>query len=375
MSEAQEQDRLGIGGNRPPVLNNELLPVDLRQSHQELTARRDELIAGLENVPTEVFDDETSGRIGDYIKQLDGCMKQAEAFRVGEKAPFLEGGRIVDGFFHEISDSLKTIRDTCAKRDAPYKAEKAEKERQARLESDRLAREKADRLRAEADERARVAREAAERAIREKEEAEAALKAEQEARELERQEAERKAREEEERIAREAAEAAKAAEDEEERKRIEAEQAERNVQARIKEAADTAAREAREKEEAKQRAADEKVRAARQKADEREAARAKREADANAKRAEAEAVKTSRAAGAGTAELSRTRGEHGSVGGIRDIWIHDENSLDRLKIDLEALRHHLPVDGIHKAIRSFIRAGGRKLRGVHILEDNQTTYR
>lgn len=137
-----------------------------------------------------------------------------------------------------------------------------------------------------------------------------------------REEAERKAREEAERAATEAAERARALEDE------------KDLEAAI------AAEEV-----AKQAAAD--------------AAKAQKEAEANA------------------AELSRTRSDHGAVASLRTFWDfkHDGDAAFRANLDLGALRSHLSMDALEKAVKSFIRAGGRELSGVEIFENTVAVVR
>jgi len=90
-------------------------------------------------------------------------------------------------------------------------------------------------------------------------------------------------------------------------------------------------------------------------------------------RAAAEAEKAKREAEAKAAELSRTRSAKGSVASLRTFWNFAD--LDRATVDLEALRSHLPQDALEKAVRSYISAGGRELRGVRIFEDAKTVVR
>lgn len=134
--------------------------------------------------------------------------------------------------------------------------------------------------------------------------------------------AERKAREEAERIARETAEAA----------RLAAEQAEREL---------------------------------------RDAASLQTAIDAEdrAKQARLDAEAAARAAAAKPADLSRVRGDLGSVSSLKQFW--NFRNLDRARLDLEMLREHLPLDALDKAVRSFIKAGGRKLSGAEIFEDTR----
>lgn len=132
--------------------------------------------------------------------------------------------------------------------------------------------------------------------------------------------------------------------------------------------------ERRRRQEEERRAREEAERLARE-AEERAAALANDDdldaaiaAEDAARIAEAEAAERRREAEAKAAELSRTRSDLGTVGSLRSQWVHDENSVDRAALDLEALRPHIPEAALHQAIRSFIRAGGRELRGARIYE-------
>lgn len=91
---------------------------------------------------------------------------------------------------------------------------------------------------------------------------------------------------------------------------------------------------------------------------------------ARAEQTEADLAIAQRAAIAKPAELSRVRGNIGAVASLRTFW--DFDGLDRNTLDLEALRQHLPVDALEKAVRAFVKAGGRKLKGVHIFENTGT---
>ena len=92
-----------------------------------------------------------------------------------------------------------------------------------------------------------------------------------------------------------------------------------------------------------------------------------------ARQAEADAVRAKREAEAKPADLSRSRGDLGAVASLHTFW--DWKDLDRDTIDLDALRPHFPADAIEKAVRSYIRAGGRKLTGVTIFENTETRVR
>ena len=128
-------------------------------------------------------------------------------------------------------------------------------------------------------------------------------------------------------------------------------------------------RKAREAAEAARREAEERARAAASAAQLDAAIEAERAAETAA----ADLAKATAAAEVKPAELSRTRGEYGSVSSLRTEWVFD--NLDRAQLDLEALRPYLPSDALEKAVRAFIRAGGRELRGVEIYETTAAVVR
>jgi hypothetical protein len=92
-----------------------------------------------------------------------------------------------------------------------------------------------------------------------------------------------------------------------------------------------------------------------------------------ATQASADANAAQKAAEAKPADLSRARGDLGAVASLRRFWDFDQFSRDTL--DLETLRSHLPEEGLKSAVRSFVKAGGRELRGVRIFENTATTVR
>lgn len=239
----------------------EMLRQNLAEKYLPLLSRRDELLDACNRVPGTIEDDDTAGKVADFIKQMTGAHKTAETARVGEKEPHLEAGRTVDGWFKAITDPLATAKKGIEARLTTYQRIKADAERRAREETERQTRE--------------TARLAAEEAA----------------------------------------------------KREAAMQTDADVDVAIA-AADAA-----------ERASFDEL-------------TAKRAVDANA------------------ADLSRTRGTFGAVASLRTFW--DFRDLDRDKIDLELLRHHLPTDAIEKAVRSFIKAGNRSIRGADIFENTST---
>jgi len=130
-----------------------------------------------------------------------------------------------------------------------------------------------------------------------------------------------------------------------------------------------AERQAREAAEAAARAAAEAERAAQDAA----TLSAAIDAEAVAKQAAADAEAARKSAEAKASELSRNRGDYGSVSSLQTFW--DFADLDRNAIDLEALRPHLPLDAIEMAVRAAIKSGARQMRGVRIFENTRNSGR
>ncbi len=129
------------------------------------------------------------------------------------------------------------------------------------------------------------------------------------------------------------------------------------------------AAEERARAEAARRAAEEAERKARDEA----SLQAAIVAEEQRKQAEADAERARKASEAKAAELSRNRGDYGSVASLKTYW--DFSDLDRAALDLETLRPHIPTDALEKAVRSFVKAGGRELRGVNIFQNTQAAVR
>lgn len=97
------------------------------------------------------------------------------------------------------------------------------------------------------------------------------------------------------------------------------------------------------------------------------------DAELQAEQATADLVKAERATEASAAELSRGRSDAGTGFGLVTFW--DYADLNRVTIDLEKLRQHLPEAAIISAVKSYIKAGGRELRGVRIFENTRNRTR
>jgi hypothetical protein len=84
-------------------------------------------------------------------------------------------------------------------------------------------------------------------------------------------------------------------------------------------------------------------------------------------------VAASKAAAAKPAEMARTRGDVGSLGTLRTHWTGEV--VDRDTLDLGPLRQHLSLDDLNKAVRAYVKAGGRFLDGAKIYEAQEVTVR
>jgi hypothetical protein len=163
--------RFNVGGNNPPpdLKIGESLREQLRDEHRALLARRDELLQMADDFDADyatVDDDEASGTLAGIITQIVKSAKIADQTREGIKAPYLEGGRIVDGFFNgNISTKLNDRAKKLNEKQTAYqrvKADRARREAEAAAAKAR-AEEDARRRDAERAERERRAAELAER--------------------------------------------------------------------------------------------------------------------------------------------------------------------------------------------------------------------
>lgn len=143
----------------------------------------------------------------------------------------------------------------------------------------------------------------------------------------------------------------------------------RKVAEEARRKAEEEARKAREEEERRRREAEEAAAKLKTEEDLSSAISAERAAQ----EAEADRIAAEKAASVNAAELSRARSDYGGVASLRTFW--DFDGLDRATLDLEALRPHIPADALEKALRSFIRAGGRDIKGARIYQNTASSVR
>jgi DNA polymerase III gamma/tau subunit len=415
-----------IGHNKGPSEGIQLIGLTLRAveriersaheylngEHSDLMRRLKEILETAKELPAKIDDGDkpTAEKFSDVRYALKKWITAAKAARTAEKKPWDNIAKVFYAFFTKPIEDLEAIDE---KQLGPIikdwqDRETARQRREAEAEAQRLrdiaAAQEAERAAAE------QRRLDAEKAEREAEERRAAAERER-ALEQKRQAEAKAAKEEQERLAAEAAARAAAAqkEREEQEKLAAAAKAQRDADEAAsaaarerEEAANKAAAEAREREaqadrqriesEAAAKRAQDEERASRERAqalraqqaeaerasiaarkEQRVARRDEREAEDESASADKKADRFEDKAEGKSSDMSRIRGEAGSVSSLREFW--NFRRLDRSALDLEQLRQHIPETALETAIRSFIDAGGRKLQGVEIFPDTGTTTR
>lgn len=88
---------------------------------------------------------------------------------------------------------------------------------------------------------------------------------------------------------------------------------------------------------------------------------------------EQQAQKVEASAQVKPAELHRSRGSQGQVASLRTVWKGE--IVNRKELDIESIRDHIPLDALERALSSFVRAGGRELRGAKIYSHEESVVR
>lgn len=401
-----------LGHNNPPEVT-EIMAQEQIELYADKLKEIERMIEKESNVPPEINDDDDSGKASDFIKLAKATVKEAENIRMAEKKKYTVKSDAIQSFWKKRLTPVEDAIGRVQTRLAPYLKAKEDQKRREAEEKARIAKEKADKALRDAQEKERQEREAKEAAERElkrvEEENARKLKEQQEEAERKRKEAEAEAKRiadaaaaklkaaqnEIDRMKKEKADAEKAAQekvlkDEADAKAdAERKQREKDAEARLKEATKdvkVAAREGNEllKETEKEIRQDAKdVRTEMREAEDnfadlhkesKDATRDKNRALDEAVRADKEHQRAVKGTLAGSAELSRTRGD-GSVSSIREEYTGEV--ADRDKLDLEALRDHIPFEALNQAVRSWVKANdaNRQLRGAMIYQQTMTMVR
>lgn len=116
----------------------------------ELIERRNELLTALKKMlrkdgkaHIKDGDDETAAVFAENVRMAEHLLKQMDAVRVREKAPFLEGTRAVDGYKHMFALPLEPILAELNRAQLAWSQRKAEAARKIREAEAREQRERA----------------------------------------------------------------------------------------------------------------------------------------------------------------------------------------------------------------------------------------
>lgn len=132
--------------NRPAVL---ITADELARDHASHGTSLLKLELRASTCPSTIDDDDISGRWQDVVKAIDASIKNIEADRVATKEPYLQAGRVIDGFFGDLKARASRTRAAVANPIEAYLIRKRNAERarleeeahRARLEEERKRRE------------------------------------------------------------------------------------------------------------------------------------------------------------------------------------------------------------------------------------------
>lgn len=151
-----ENPNIHLGANNPPSSkppSADTLKLEIEQQHADLFKRVEELIKASLSTPAVVSDDETAGSIGDLKKMLALAKTDAENRRKTEKSQWDNAGKVVHNIFEALKDRLDQEISKLAERQDKYMKEKEARERIEREERAERERKEQERLKAEAEEK------------------------------------------------------------------------------------------------------------------------------------------------------------------------------------------------------------------------------
>lgn len=133
-----------LGHNNPPS-ELELLQERLQDTYAPLLEVVDKRLANAAKVPKTCDSDATAQKITDMISLLNKARQELERTHKKEKAPFWDGGKLVDNFFNRVIDKIKIAARDADKPLTKFNQEKVEKIRKEaaeRAEQERIEAEK-----------------------------------------------------------------------------------------------------------------------------------------------------------------------------------------------------------------------------------------
>ena len=136
-----QQEPAGIGDNLPPdPMDPEQIASRLDEAHAKIFARAEELKASVGRMPAEIEDEAMAAKFTDTGAMVNACRKAAEAARVAEKAPFLDGSRQIEAHFRTPLALLDTLKKSISGKLTNFQIKK-EREERRRLEAEQKAAE------------------------------------------------------------------------------------------------------------------------------------------------------------------------------------------------------------------------------------------
>lgn len=99
-------DIAGIGHNQTGPVTLQIR--ELKEKHGDLETTRNELLAGVDNVPDDLTLEDARD-LSDFIKQIGDNAKAAENLRENTKAGPLEICKAIDNYFKTITDPLEAV--------------------------------------------------------------------------------------------------------------------------------------------------------------------------------------------------------------------------------------------------------------------------
>lgn len=141
-----------IGDNRPAIVTAESLAKDFPQIETAIAA----LEARGKEAPKVVEDDEDLAIINKLVVDLRTAGKRADEVRTDTKKPYLDAGRIVDGFFTAFGRRVDTLKAGLEQRATRYLQKKADEERRRQAEEEARLRQEQEQREAEAEKAAKA---------------------------------------------------------------------------------------------------------------------------------------------------------------------------------------------------------------------------
>lgn len=132
-----------IGHNRAPS-DAEIMAEQFEERYKDLLDHVNDLVIRSAKAPKTIEDDKMADFFVSFSKDVSQTINKAEAIRVEEKAPYLEKGRIVDGWFKGVIESLQRVNQTMKRPLDDFLIRKARAEREAREAEAKRLREEAE---------------------------------------------------------------------------------------------------------------------------------------------------------------------------------------------------------------------------------------